>query len=419
MTVVWAVCLALLATAPPTGAPLASPPPPRVTAPQAESLVREISSTVEQIRGLRFKTPVVVEVIDGATARKEFEAEIDEKERVRARHLRDAWAQLGLVPADADLVKNELELTEKDVLGYYQAGTKTFHVLDHVDVSSLRSVMAHELTHALEDQHYDLRRFRKRAVNEDHAVALLSVIEGSAMVTTLAMLQRQGGIGRAQEEASRTRRERAKTVRGAPGFVQLRLMMPYTLGFSFLLRGKPWEWLFDGVRLEDIERAYAEPPHSTREVLHPEQYWGRRRQKPSQMPLADLSKQLGPDWSLVLTGSVGELGLTLLTGSKSQSRDFVALLPTDWITGGATGNAGEVYQLYVKGDQRVTVLLTRWEGLLDADQFLRTLRLPRDLHKMIVRVGANVVVLLGDFNDDKAQLVGVEAVRGLRYWAGD
>jgi len=389
----------------------------RLTTAEAEALVREVSASVEQLRKRRFKTPVAVEVIDGATARKEFEAEIDDAARERARHTRDAWVQLGLVPEQTDLVKAELDTAENDVLGYYQSGSKKFRLLSHVVDREVRSVMAHELTHALEDQYYDLEAVQKRAANEDQAVAIRAVIEGSAMVTTLAMLQRQGGIGKAKEEAARASRARAKTVQGAPTFVQMRLVLPYTLGFSFLLRGKPWEWLFDGVRMEDIEQAYAQPPHSTREVLHPEQYWEGRRTKPPSVPLPDLSKILGPGWTLALTGSIGELGLTLLTGSQLKTDSFEALLPTQWTTPGATGNVGELYQHYVSGERKVTVLLTRWESLRDAQEFLRTLRL-RPINRSIFQVGANIVLLLGDF-DDKGQALAAEAVSGLKYWAGE
>ena len=287
----------------------------------------------------------------------------------------------------------QLDLAENDVLGYYQSGSKTFRLLDHVPELEVRSVMAHELTHALEDQHHDLEALQKRATNEDQAVAIRSVIEGSAMVTTLAMMNRQGGIGKAKEEAAKTSQEQAKKVQGAPTFVQMRLLMPYTLGFSFLLRGKPWEWLYDGVRIEDIEQAYAQPPHSTREILHPEQYWGVRREAARSLALPDLSKALGPGWSQALTGSIGELGLTLLTGSQLKPDSYEILLPTRWITTGATGNAGELYHHYVNGDRKVTLLLTRWETLRDADEFQRSLR---GANKKLYRLGANMIVLAGD-----------------------
>ena len=403
---------------PPAGASGQVPPKGgtvRLTTAQAEALVREVSATVEQLRKLRFKAPVAVEVVDGATARKDFESEIDDDARKEAAHTRDAWAQLGLVSEKADLVAAQLDLAENDVLGYYQSGSKVFRVLDHVPEREVRSVMAHELTHALEDQHHDLEALQKGATNEDQAVAIRSVIEGSAMVTTLAMMNRQGGIGKAKEEAARTSQEQAKKVQGAPTFVQMRLLMPYTLGFSFLLRGKPWEWLYDGVRIEDIEQAYAQPPHSTREILHPEQYWGGRREAAWSLALPDLSKALGPGWSQALTGSIGELGLTLLTGSQLKPDSYEILLPTRWITTGATGNAGELYHHYVNGERKVTLLLTRWETLRDADEFQRSLR---GANKKLYRLGANIIVVAGDIGD-RGEAVAAETARNLPYWAGN
>jgi hypothetical protein len=386
----------------------------RLTAAQAESLVREMSATVEQLRHLKFKTPVAVEVIDGSTARKDFAANIDDAEREQARRTRDAWAHLGLVPQQMDLVDAQLDTAEHDVLGYYQAGSRTFRLLSHVPELEVRSVMAHELTHALEDQYYDLEAVQKRATNEDQAVAIRAVVEGSAMVTTLAILTRQGGIGKAKEEAEKTTQARAKSVKGRPTFVQMRLLLPYTLGFSFLLRGKPWEWLDNGVRMEDVAQAYADPPHSTTEILHPDQYWGGHRADARSVSLPDLSPVLGPGWSLAVTGSIGELGLTMLTGSQVNTDSYEALLPTRWMTPGAWGTAGDTYHHYINGDRKVTVLLTRWETMRDADEFQRSLK---GASKTQFRVGASVVVLMGDLGD-KGPPLAAQATRGLPYWPG-
>jgi hypothetical protein len=136
------------------------------------------------------------------------------------------------------------------------------------------------------------------------------------MVTTLTILNREGGIAEARKEATRVGEARAKSVRHAPTFVRRRLLLPYTLGFTFLLRGKPWEWLFDGVRIEDIEKAYAQPPHSTRQILHPEQCWIGQREGAPPLSLPDLSSVLGPGWSRAIIGSIGERGLAMLSGSR-------------------------------------------------------------------------------------------------------
>lgn len=406
-------CAAALAL--PAAAGDKTPPGAGLSQAQAEALVREVSVTVERMRRLKFKEPVAVEVVDGAAARKDFEADFDEEARAAARHTRDAWVHIGLVSPQTDLVAARLDSAENDVAGYYQSGSRKFRVLRHVSERELRSVMAHELTHALEDQHYDLLSVQRKATSDDHAVAIRAVIEGSAMVTTLSVLQRQGGIGKAKEQAALEAQSRAKRVRTAPSYVQMQLMLPYTLGFSFLLRGKPWELLFDGVRIEDVERAYADPPRSTREILHPEQYWEGLRGQHRSLSLPELQATLGPGWSLAASGSIGELGLTLLTGSELVTGGFETLLPTRWTTPGAAGIAGDVYHHYVNGERKVTVLLTRWESLRDADEFQRSLRPGR---RTPVRFGANVMFLMGDVGD-RGQPLALEAARGVQYWAGE
>jgi hypothetical protein len=388
----------------------------QLTLARAEALIRETSLTVEQLRQLRFKRPVAVEVVDPATARQHFEEDIDDEDRERARHIRDAWVQIGLIAPEPDLVKARLDQAENDVAGYYKSGSDTFRLLSHVSESEVRAVMAHELTHALEDQHYDLLAVQKRATNADQAVAIRSVIEGSAMVTTLQIQRRSGGIGKAKEEAAQASQARAQRVRQAPTWLQMQVLMPYTLGFSFLLRGKPWELLFDGVRIEDIDKAYAEPPHSTREILHPEQYWDAvRRASMRKVQLPDLLPLLGKGWTRTAEGSVGELGLTLMTGSELVTGGFQMLLPTRWTTPGAAGTSGDYFHHYVNGEQKLTVMLTRWESVRDADEFQRTLRGPR---RTAFRFGASLLLMMGDVGD-KGERLAAESVRGIQYWAGE
>jgi hypothetical protein len=407
---------AILAVASAVGAgPSAEADADRLTPEQAEALVREVSAEVEKLRRLKFKTPVKIEIIDGTTARQQFESELDDETRQEARHTQDAWVHLGLIPETTDLVAGHLDLVEEEVLGYYEIGSDTFHLLSHVSAREVRSVMAHELTHALEDQHYDLEALQKSATNEDHAVAIKAVIEGSAMVTTLSILNREGGIAEARKEATRVGAARAKSVQHAPTFVRRRLLLPYTLGFTFLLRGKPWEWLFDGVRIADVEKAYAQPPHSTRQILHPEQYWIGQREGAPPLSLPDLSEVLGPGWSRAITGSIGELGLAMLSGSRLNTESFEILLPSRWTTTGAAGTAADLYDHYVNGDQKMTVLLTRWESVRDADQFQRTLR---GADMKLFRLGVNLLVLMGDYGD-KGDALAIRAVQDLKYWAGE
>ena len=110
-----------------------------------------------------------------------------------------------------------------------------------------------------------------------------------------------------------------------------------------------------------------------------------------------------------------ELGLTLMTGSELVTGGFQMLLPTRWTTPGAAGTSGDCFHHYVNGEQKLTVMLTRWESVRDADEFQRTLRGPR---RTAFRFGANLLLMKGDVGDKGERLAG-ESVRGIQYWAGE
>ena len=104
---------------------LAAAPAPSLTAAQAEALVRDVSAKIEKIRGLKFKKPVTVSIIDGATARANFKAKIAPQAESEARHTQEAYIHLGLIPPQTDLITGFLDLAEKDVAGYYEHGGET------------------------------------------------------------------------------------------------------------------------------------------------------------------------------------------------------------------------------------------------------------------------------------------------------
>ena len=124
--------------------------------------------------------------------------------------------------------------------GYYEHGSGNLYLLDHVSPDEVRGVIAHELTHALEDQNYDFEAVSKRSENADQSTAITAVIEASATAVMLAFLDRDMGKEKANEKLERTESKRAQRLKVAPSFTQRSLMLPYLLGFSFLLHGKPW-----------------------------------------------------------------------------------------------------------------------------------------------------------------------------------
>lgn len=397
----------------------AAPAPPaatRLTAAQMEALVKEVSGEVEAIRGLRFKTPVRMEILSGAEARASFKSKLEPRAEEQARHLQRAYVHMSLIPRSADLVNGYLDLAEKGVAGYYEPGSKTFYLLDHVAPDEVRSVIAHELTHALEDQHYDLGAAMKKAEDDDHATAILSVIEGSATVVMIAYLVRQEERSRTEFEAvERRRAKRVEGLKAAPSFTQRSLAMPYILGITFLLRGNLFNWIGPdgGVRIADIDTAYAHPPRSTRHILHPDEYWHAPERPRRTLSLPDLSPVLGTGWSRALEGCIGELGLSVLTGARVDLGAPEALLPTRWTHAAATGTVGDVFHHYVNGDRRATILLTRWETERDAEEFERALV---NRGGTFFRYGVNFVLLAGDFGD-RGEALATAALQKASFWS--
>src|SRR5215831_7784750 len=94
--------------------------------------------------------------------------------------------KLGLAPPDFQYRALMLRVLTEQVAGYYDPKVQTFHLADWVDVDGQRPIMAHELTHALQDQHFNLRRFEHWPKGDSDAeLAAHALIEGDA---TLAMV---------------------------------------------------------------------------------------------------------------------------------------------------------------------------------------------------------------------------------------
>ena len=99
--------------------------------------------------------------------------------------------KLGLVPQNFQYRALMTRLLTEQVAGYYEPKTRQFHLADWIDVDGQKPIMAHELTHALQDQHFDLRRFEHWPKGDSDAeLAAHALIEGDA---TLVMVPGRDG----------------------------------------------------------------------------------------------------------------------------------------------------------------------------------------------------------------------------------
>jgi hypothetical protein len=408
------------ATAEPAAPPAAAPPAdtaPDAAAPastlskdDAAALVVEIAPLVEQIRGAKFKHPVPVQVVDDAKARQHFQARLEKywpEHQVRAEQ--QVYEHLGLLPPRSDLAGEVYDVLEEQASGYYDPDRDTFFILGDMPRAAAPIIMAHELTHALDDQNWGIDGLLdKSGDSNDRATAIDSLVEGSGTLVMSVFVVKQIAAGKLDPKALVTFREsdagRAERLKAAPLFVQRSLVAPYILGMAFLLRGEMIRMKTGGITPSDIDTAFRDPPESTEQILHPEKYWdAAKRDRPRPVDLPDLSGILGPGWKREATGDLGELTIALITGLDPGDPTSTDQPLERWTNAAATGWGGDRWALYRNGERAVTVLATVWDTDRDAGEFEAALRLPAGARTK--RRGDAVVVVAGEAGSHAGDLL--------------
>ncbi len=217
--------------------------------PRGEALVLladEIAKEVEQLRGWTFKRPVKKERVTLAGAKADVRRMLlagdtsDRRARVQA-FLRVA----GLIPQDTDLVATSLAVLDQQVAGYYEPATRTLRLVDCADPMPPfveRMILAHELTHALDDQYIDLADLLKPGHRtEDTEFVASALAEGSAtalMLQHMFLAQRSGRFGMADLTQYLTEElDRARMLEKLPRYFSA-MFGSYVVGAAFLAKGE-------------------------------------------------------------------------------------------------------------------------------------------------------------------------------------
>ena len=230
----------------------------------ATDLTPRVAEGVERVRGLQFESVPEPEVVTADDLNRLSAAEL-RKPRVRERlEAEEVVAKLlGLVEFDDDLLAVAQESGDLAAAAYDPRTDELYVVEDAVGVSPalVEFVLAHELNHALEDQHYDLS---DRLGTGDRELALTSLVEGTATVAmirfarrfqnTLALALAAGAIDGGTE--------------GVPPFIVDQLLFAYTGGARFVraLYDETGSWAVVNNALE------SDPPVSSEQIMHPRKY---------------------------------------------------------------------------------------------------------------------------------------------------
>jgi hypothetical protein len=337
--------------------------------PQAAS-VSVIAHRVEALRDLRFKELPKPVPVTAATARREGLAELDEQYPVARRRADETvYKLLGLIAPDQDLRTLTGSLFEQGVLGYYDPSDGRLRVVKGAGTGTRvlwEMTLAHELTHALEDQQFSLPD--ESATSDDRALARTALIEGTATWLMYAYVLRHFS---SEETLGSLLGAAFQDTGGLPPFLEAQVVFPYVAGEAFVedLRDKA------GGRWDLVDTAYRlHLPSSTEQILHPEAYFAADEPKPVR-----LRNVLG--WKRAAGGTWGEL----------QTRELVHSSEA------AAGWGGDRYALWQSGGESVLAMRWRWDTARDESEFVRALREWADgldrPHAVVDRDGAVTLVV--------------------------
>ena len=258
----------------------------------------------------------------------------------------------GLIPKDFPLDSFMLDVLTDQVAGLYDPKAKEFYIADWIPVDEQKTVMSHELTHALEDQSFRIDDWIKAArPNDDAELARDSVSEGSAMAAMVdyQMLDQHIGVRELPDvtllirAGAITEMDKDPNLAKAPIYIRDELLFPYLAGTGFTQ-----EFLKAHSGWKDIHLVFENPPVSTQQILHPDLYLNGT--KPVAVTLPTWKGVVPDNWKLLEENTMGEFGVgeILKQFRKDNSEDP---LTTAW--------KGDRYAVFEDAKSKTTPLVFR------------------------------------------------------------
>ena len=288
-----------------TASPAAAQP--AVNSVEFAATADEVLQQVSQITGLRLLTPVKKTLRSRDEIRAYVLREMDDEKNPTERYAEARSAEaFGLIPKGFALDDFMVDLLTEQIAGLYDPKAREFYIADWIPIDDQRMVMAHELTHALQDQHFQIEVWVKAArPNDDAELARESVLEGSAMAAMIDFLLK--GTGHSVEDLPAIDpslfagdMSKSPKLQEAPQFLKDGMIFPYFGGLTFstaILKSTGWNGL---------SAVFAKPPISTQQIIHPALY--KSGKTPAAVAIPSFQKLLGPDWTKMDENVMGEFG---------------------------------------------------------------------------------------------------------------
>jgi hypothetical protein len=354
----------------------------KITPQEAQELFRSVDDILKFVSkdtALPVREEVKRRLVDRdevvAFIRKHME-EDEDSQRLRRSEL--VLKKFGLLPRTFDLQPFLIALLREQVAGYYDPKTKSVNLLDWIEPEQQKPVLAHELTHALQDQSFDLEKYMKAddlgASAKEPSIADIeideattahqAVVEGQAMVVLIDYMLAPTGksitdspeLVEALKSGMLVGNADSVEFHNAPSYIKEALTFPYRYGLDFeaeLLTRIGKEKAYAGV--------FKNPPHSSREIMEPTVYISGEKLPP--MPLADFKKDF-KNYDKFDIGAMGEFDVALLVNQYGGTEVSKRLYP-HW-------RGGYYYAVHPKADPSAplgVMYLSRWSSPQKATEF--------------------------------------------------
>ncbi len=337
-----------------------------------------IAKRVEALRRLRFDELPEPLTVTSDQARTEGLESLDrEYPAERRRDDETVYKLLGLIEPAADLRELSGNLFGEGVAGYYDPRDGRLRVVEGAGTGTRvleEMILAHELTHALEDQRFGLST---EPATDDRTLARSALYEGSA---TALMYAYVGEHFSAEETLGGLLSSAFEDTGDLPPFIQAQVLFAYVGGEAFirdLLRRGGWGLVDTAFEVRQ--------PSSTEQILHPDAYFDADEPKPVRI------RAVLPGWQRSLAGTWGELQTRELLGGSS---------------GAAAGWGGDRYELWRRGDESALVMRWRWDTPRDEAEFAARLRDVMGDRGVVVRRGGTVTLALAPDRELAERLAG-------------
>jgi len=325
-----------------------------------------IQEQVSEIRGLQMNSPLDRAMLTSADLEdmvvndffKDYTAE-DARDDV------NILSAIGLLDKDFELLQFYKDLYSEQIAGFYDSETKEMNVVSDSGFHGLeRMTYAHEFTHVLQDQNYDLQdglKLNDETCEQDseYCAAVTALIEGDATLSEQYWFLMNSTNKDKTDVSDFQSTYESPIFDSAPAFMRQDFLFPYQQGMSFV------NSLYSQNKWESVDEAYLNPPVSTEQILHPEKY---PDEKPLDVDLPDLVPVLGDGWSEIDRNQMGEWYTYLILSMGIDPRTRL----NDKATKTASeGWGGDEYAYFDKDNSPdyVFLWLSAWDTRQDAEEF--------------------------------------------------